>query len=187
MMKTEARETKKEDIENKLKTMGGDMLKIEYLENCLKQNQTIDVRKFLHLKVAELYERRLMLNEAAKNIDAAAEISVTFREKIDFYKRGIELHIKHGSYDAADEQFRKALVASNTKEKEELKKFIKDIYFKRANELESMQRNNNAIKIYERLLVFGFVSEEEKKEINAKLAVLYRRVGKIQESMRLGG
>ena len=73
------------------------------------------------------------------------------------------------------------------KEKEELKKFIKDIYFKRANELESMQRNNNAIKIYEKLLVLSFVSEEEKRGINAKLAVLYMRVGKIQESMRLGG
>jgi len=184
---TEAKETKREDIENKLKTIGGDMLKMEYLENCLKQNQTFDVKKFLHVKVADLYERRLMLNDAIKNIDAAAEIAVTFREKIDLYKKEIELAIRHGSYDAAEASFKKAIAAASSTERDDIRKYLKNVYFARANELEKMQKNNNAIKIYERLLIFGFVSEEEKKQINAKLAVLYGRVGKIQESMRLGG
>ena len=47
---TEAKETKREDIENKLKTIGGDMLKMEYLENCLKQNQTFDVNASTSIK-----------------------------------------------------------------------------------------------------------------------------------------
>lgn len=187
MMKTEARETTREEIENKLKTIGGDMLKIEYLENVLKQNQTFDIKKFANVKLAELYEKRLMLKEAAKNLDAAAEIAVTFREKIDLYKKQIEVCVNHGSLDAAEEAFRKAIVASNEPEKRELRDYLKSVYFKRAEELERMQKNSNAIKIYEKLLPLGFVSEEEKRKINSKLAVLYRRVGKILESMRLGG
>jgi len=150
---TEAKETKREDIENKLKTIGGDMLKMEYLENCLKQNQTFDVKKFLHVKVADLYERRLMLNDAIKNIDAAAEIAVTFREKIDLYKKEIELAIRHGSYDAAEASFKKAIAAASSTERDDIRKYLKNVYFARANELEKMQKNNNAIKIYERLLI----------------------------------
>lgn len=184
---TDAKESKREDIDNRLKTIGGDMLKMEYLENCLKNNSTFDIKKFIHIKLAELYEKRLMLSDAAKNIDAAAEISPTYREKTDLYKKEVEILAKHGSLDSAEAAFKKAIAAANTKEREEIKKYFKDVYFSRALELEKMQKNNNAIKFYERLLVFGFVSELEKKNINAKLAVLYRKVGKITESMRLGG
>lgn len=184
---TEARETKKEEIEAKLKFIGGDMLKIEYLENCLKKPITFDVRKFVYLKLAELYEARVMFNEAAKNVDGAAEISITFRDKMELYMRAASLLIKHGSYDAADKAFEKALVCANSREREELKKSLKEFYMTRAKDFESMKKFNNAIKIYEKLLIYGFVNKEEKQEINKKLALLYSRVGKIREAMKLEG
>ncbi|MFH1248652.1 MAG: hypothetical protein V1660_00680 [archaeon] len=187
MARTEAKENTREAIESKLKTIGGDMLKLEYLENILKSNQTFDIKKFAHMHLAEIYERRLMLGEAAKNIDAAAEIAPTFNERIVLYKKSIEINVKHGSYDAAENSLKKAVTNASTKEKDELKKHFKDICLKRASELETIQRNNNAIKIYERLLTLSFVSDAEKQQINSKLAGLYRRVGKIVESMRLGG
>jgi tetratricopeptide (TPR) repeat protein len=187
MALTEAKENTREAIESKLKTIGGDMLKLEYLENILKSNQTFDIKKFSHMKLADIYEKRLMLGEAAKNIDAAAEISPTFKEKIDLYKKSIEINVKHGSYDVAENSLKKAITNASIQEKEQLKKHFKDICLKRASELEAMQRNNNAIKIYERLLPLSFVSDAEKQQINSKLAVLYRKVGKIVESMRLGG
>jgi tetratricopeptide (TPR) repeat protein len=184
---TEAKETKKEEIEAKLKVIGGDMLKIEYLESCLKRLITFDVRKFVYLKLAELYEAKLMFNEAARNVDGAAEISITFREKMELYMKAAELLIKHCSYDAAEKSFEKAMVCSNSREREILKKKFKDMFFARAKEFETAKKFNNAIKIYEKLLIYGFVGEEEKKEINKKLAVLYGKVGKIQEAMRLEG
>ncbi len=187
MVWTEAKETKKEEIEAKLKVIGGDMLKIEYLENCLKKPITFDVRKFVYLKLAGLYEEKLMFNEAARNVDGAAEISITFREKMELYMKAAELLIKHCSYDAAEKSFEKAMVCGNFRERGILKEKFKDMFFVRVKEFETAKKFNNAIKIYEKLLIFGFVSEEEKKEINMKLAVLYSKVGKIQEAMRLEG
>lgn len=184
---TQAKESKKEDIESRLKTIGGDMLKIEYLENCLKQPLTLDVRKFVHLQVAQLYEGKLMYAEAAKNLNGAAEISVTFREKMELYMKEAGMYVTHGSYDKADEAFGKALACGNTKEKEELKKRIKEIYLSKAREFERLNRLNNAIKIYEKVRVHSYVSEDEKRAINAKLIPLYNKVGKIQEAMRLEG
>lgn len=184
---TEAKETRKEEVEAKLKVIGGDMLKIEYLENCLKKQIIFDVRKFVYMRLAELYEGRLMFNEAARNVDGAAEISITFREKMDLYMKAAELLIRHGSYDAAEKSFEKAMICCNLREREVLKKKFKDMFLARAKEFETAKKFNNAIRIYEKLLIFGFVDEEEKKDINKKLAVLYSRVGKIQEAMRLEG
>ena len=181
---TEAKESKKEDIEARLRTIGGEMLKIEYLENCLKQTLDLSVRKFVHLTLAELYDKRLMLTEAAKNMQGAAEIAVTFREKMDYYMKEVGLLIRHGSFDKADEAFSKALACGNSREKEELKAQIKNFYMKRAAEFELEKKNNSSIKVYEKLLRVAYVPEEEKKQINKKLAILYGRVGKIQEAMR---
>ena len=49
------------EIEAKMKTVGGDMIKIEYLENCLKQMIPNDVKRFCHLKLADLYSSKLIL------------------------------------------------------------------------------------------------------------------------------
>jgi tetratricopeptide (TPR) repeat protein len=184
---TEAKETKKEDIEAKLKSIGGDMLKIEYLENCLKKQSTFNIRKFVYLKLAELYQTRLMWNEAAKNVDGAAEISITFRDKMELYMKATFLLIKHGSYYDADKQFEKALACASSREKEQLKKTYKEYYLERGKEFESLKKLNNAIKVYEKLIMQGFINESEKKEINAKLVILYGKVGKVRDAMRLEG
>ena len=184
---TQGKETTKEAIEAKLKIIGGDMLKIEYLENSLKQQLAFDVRKFVYMKVAEVYEMKLMFNEAAKNMDGAAEVSNTYKEKRENYIREAELWIKAVQYDRADEATGKALASSNTGEKADVKKRIKDFYAQKAKEFENMNKNNNAIKVYEKLVSYSFVPEEEKRQINQKLAKLYARVGKVQDAMRLEG
>jgi tetratricopeptide (TPR) repeat protein len=182
---TEAKETKKEEIEAKVKVIGGDMLKLEYLENCLKKPLTFDVRKYVYMELAKLYEARLMFNEAARNISGAAEISITFKDKMQLYMQTANLLIRHGSYDVADKAFEKALVCANMREKNELKKKFKEMYMQRAKEFEDANKFNNAIRIYEKLPVFGFVNEEEKRQINTRLIGLYNKVGKIQEAMKL--
>ena len=184
---TEAKERTKEAIENKLKIIGGDMLKIEYLENCLKQQLTFDLRKFAHIQLADIYKRGLMFGEAAKNMGGAAEISSTYREKKDNYVGEAELWIKAVQYEKADEAAGKALACCNSQEKDEVKQKMKQVYFEKAKEFENMNKNNNSIKIYERLLTYSYINDEDKKQINAKLAKLYARVGKVQEAMRLEG
>ena len=70
-------------------------------------------------------------------------------------------------------------------EKEQLKKTYREYYLERVKGFESLKKYNNAIKVYEKLLMFGFVSGEEKMEISSKLAVLYGKVGKVREAMQL--
>ncbi|MFH0831277.1 MAG: hypothetical protein V1886_00185 [archaeon] len=126
-----------------------------------------------------------MFNEAARNVEGAAEVAVTFRDKMEMHMKAARLLVKHGSYYDADKQFEKALACANSREREQLKQTYKEFYMEKAKEFESLKRMNNAIKVYEKLLMYGFVSNEEKQAINSKLAVLYSKVGKVQDAMRL--
>ncbi|MBI5149093.1 hypothetical protein HZA33_05425 [Candidatus Pacearchaeota archaeon] len=184
---TEGKETTKEAIEARLKVIGGDMLKIEYLENCVKNSQTLDVRKFILVKLAEQYEKKLMHAEAAKQMDGAASIAVTFKEKMDLYMLATELYIKHGDYFKADEAFKKSLACANSREKVDLKSRVKMNYINKVREFERAQRFNNAIKILEKLFSMNILTETEKQAETKKLAFFYSKVGRIPEAMKLGG
>jgi hypothetical protein len=67
----------KSEIEEKLADKG-DFVQIDYLTNFLKETMTLDMKKFVFTKLAELYEKTGMLEEAAKNHDDAALISIPF-------------------------------------------------------------------------------------------------------------
>ncbi|MEK6820672.1 MAG: hypothetical protein AABX71_03090, partial [Nanoarchaeota archaeon] len=133
------------EIENKLGLMS-DFLKMEYLESCLKQHVDFDVKRFCNTKLADLYETRNMFSEAARNMSAVAEISSTFREKMNAYIKEVELWIRAGYYDRADEAFRKALACGNLREKEEMKTAVKELYKKQAEAYEKANRNSSALK-----------------------------------------
>jgi tetratricopeptide (TPR) repeat protein len=171
-------EKNRQEVEAKLRMMS-DFLKMEYLESCMKQNSSLDVKKFCHQKLSELYEGRNMLAEAARNMSSAAEMAATFSEKIQAYIKETELWIKATQYDRADEAFRKALASGNTREKEEMKKSILDLYRKQAAEYEKAKRNSNALKIYEKLV--EMVPESERRDVKLKLLDLYKALGKIRE------
>jgi len=183
-MTTKVEEQTKPEIEKKLGMMS-DFLKIEYLENCLKQQTLMDVRKFVHQELSKLYEKKAMYFEAAKNMERAAELAVTFKDKMQDYLKEAELFIKAARYDHADDAVSKALACGNASEKDGMKQAIKLLYMKQAEVYEKAMRNNNAAKIYEKLFSFSFLSETEKAMIKEKLYFLYQKLGKVSEMMSL--
>ena len=180
----QVREKTRQEIEQKLSMMS-DFLKMEYLENCLKQQSTFDVKRFCHENLSVLYDKRNMFAESAKHMNIAAEISATFKDKMQNYMKEVELWIKSNQYDRVDEAFTKALACGNTKEKEEMKAALKELYFKQAKAFEKAQRNSNAMKVYEKILRMNLANEAEKAEIREKLLSLYQKLGKIREYMML--
>lgn len=174
-------ETTKEDIEEKSKKMS-DFLKMEYFESCLKQNHeaSFEIRKYVNTQLANLYEKRSMFLEAAKNMNSLADIATTFNEKRLAFIRAIELYIKAGTYDRADDTFKKAMACANVVEKEDIKQQVKIWYKQQAESFEKLQKNGNALKAYEKLYTLDLV-EAEKQETKQKLLALYNRLGKIRE------
>ena len=183
MVSTKAGEKTVPEIESKLKLVGGDLVKIEYLENCLKQIVPNDVARFCHLKLAELYQLRLMLTLAIKHMDAAAEAATTNKDKIDLYLKEITLMIKVGDYMTIDRPFKKAMASANNMEKELIKKHLKAEFFNQASEYEKKQTNRKAVEIYERIMDLSVVTDDERKDIMKRLAVLNNKLGRIRESM----
>lgn len=171
-------------IENKLKTMS-DFLKMEYLEECSKQNIDLNIKRFCNQELSKLYTGRNMFSEAAKNISSVAEMAATYKEKINAYMAEAELWIKSGDYEMAEEAFRKSLAYGNTKEKQEMKEAFKALFLKQALMHEKANKNSNALKIYEKLL--HMADDKEKLEIKKKILPLYGKLGKIREYTLLKG
>lgn len=172
-------EKSRQEIETKLNQMS-DFLKMEYLEACCKQKREFDIKRFCNMKLAELYEKRNMFSEAAKNASAAAEMAATFNEKMQSYMKEVELWIKAGYYENVDGAFKKALASGNAKEKEEMKNALKGFFKKQAEAYEKALRRENALKIYNRLVELAS-NEQEKLEVKRKILDLYKSLGKIRE------
>ena len=185
MARTESHEKTIPEIGARLKAIGGDMLKIEYLENCLKQQLANDARKWVHMNVADLYSIRLMYFEAAKNLDGAADCAVTYKDKMQILFSEAKMWIKSADYSKVHESFKKALACANDREKEILKAQLKQEYLAVAEKFEKSSRNNNAIKVYDELRVLNLLSPDEKDIVNTKLVALYTKVGRIREAMQL--
>ncbi len=171
-------EKTRQEIEAKSSQMS-DFLKMEYLESCIKQHREFDIKRFCNVKLAELYEKRNMFSEAARNSAAAADMAVTFKEKIDAYLKETELWIRAGIYERADESFRKALASGNSQEKYEAKRAVKEYYKKQAGIYEKAGKSTNALKAYLKLI--EMTEDAEKTEVKKKILALYSRLGKIKE------
>jgi len=172
------------EIEAKMKIVGGDMIKIEYLENCLKQPLPNDVKRFCHLKLADLYSSKLMFKLAAKNIDFAGECATTYKDKINYFMKEIEYLMKDEDYLFIEKAFKKAFNCAANSEKKILEAQLKKAFITRAEEYEKKGKRNAAIKIYEKFCERHYTTQDEKKEIMAKLADLYSKTGKVREAMK---
>lgn len=183
MVSTKITSSSVAEIESKLKTYFGDMVKIEFLENCLKQPMPNDAQRYCHLKLADLYAAKLMYAGAAKNMDLAADCATTYRDKIDFYMKEITLYIKAGDYLFLDKPFKKALASANPQEKEMVKNYLKLALMSQAEEFEKKCRRLNAVQVYERLMNMPIINETEKRMIIEKIGKLYSSAGKIREAV----
>ena len=174
----------RKEIEEQL-TIMNPFLQLEFLEKKLKEAKTFDVKRFIHLKLAEIYEGKKMITEAARNMENAAEIGITVKEKKEDYLKAVELYTISGDYEKAELVLKKALGCGDEKEKEEMKLVRKNILISLAEKAEKDGMRNNALKIYEHL--FRISSDVEKRFLKEKLIELYEKLGKMREASSLRG
>lgn len=186
MASTKAVESTVPAIEAKLKTFGGDMVKIEFLENCLKQiGLANDAKRFCHIRLSESYAYRLMWPLAAKNMDSAADCATTYKDKIVYYSKAITLWLKVNDFLMIDKAFKKAMMCGNTnQEKQAIKDTLKKEMMTLAGEYEKKNKRSNAALLYERLMEMPITTDAEKKDLMAKVAGLNSKLGRLKEAIR---
>ena len=172
------------EIDRKLKTYIGDMVKIEYLENCLKTMIPNDASRFCHIKLSELYSGRLMYGPAAKHLDSAADTAVTYKDKIEFYMKEVIYLIKMNDYLMIDKAYKKALMLANNNEKIMVKDSLKKLLLDQAVEYDKKNQRSKSAQIYERLIEMPILNDEERKELMTKLAGLNSKLGRLKDAVR---
>ena len=158
----------------------GDFVQIDYLSNFLKGELPIDVKRFVAVKLAEIYARRKLYANAAKMYNVASISSVAFTEKIKLHMREAEMFVKAGEYIYADEAMKKAMSQANANQKSEIYFVIKEFYKKQAEQYEKELRRAHAARIYEKLMEMN-ISELERNEVKKRLLSLYEKLGKVKE------
>lgn len=175
----------KSDIEKELATKGK-YVQIDYLTRFLKEQLGTDIKKFVFLKLAELYESTDMLIESAKYYNNASVMSVTFSEKINYFTKEAEMYIKAGDFVKADNAMKKAMTEAPALKKQEIYNKIKTFYKNQAQICEKNMKKGQATRVYERLIEMK-ISDDEKREFTNKLLELYEKLGKIREYSALKG
>jgi hypothetical protein len=169
----------KSEVEKEL-SKEGDFVQIDHLSAFLKEDIPTDIRKFAMLKIAEIYEKKMMFGEAAKIYNNLSLLSIPFKEKIANHIKEAGMHIKGGYFREADAATQKAMNQANTFEKNDIMFNIKQFYKKQAETYEKEMRRTNASRLYEKLLELS-TTEAERKEVRTKLLGLYEKLGKFRE------
>ena len=176
-------EISRRDIEARMNSMG-DFVKMDYLLSCLKKNNDFETRKFIFLKLSELYEARKIYFEAGRMLQNAATIDISSIKKIDYYTGAAALFIQGGKLDDADSAFEKAMAVSNLEQKEKINLKKVECYKIQAKLLLAKDKRNSAMLMFERLLRLN-LQEEDKKETQRNLLDLYNKLGKVKEYIAL--
>ena len=172
-------ELSKSDVEMQISGKG-EFVQIDNLNILLKQRLHRDTKKFIYLKLVEIYNKRKMFNDVAKMYEGLAGICIAFSEQIKNHIKATEYYIQAGFFDKADYSMRKALNEANSVEKNEINFTVKDFYKRQAEEYERELKRNHATKIYEKLLEMS-ITDQERKEIKEKLMELYEKLGRLKE------
>lgn len=175
-------ERNKKEIEEKASKMSS-FLKMEYLENCLKKFTDVEILRYCYAELSKLYEGNVMYTEAIKYIAKYQEVAISPRDKLQAYVREIELLIKSGSYDRVEYCYSRLSQTATPKELYEIETKIITLYKAEAQKFEKTNKNSLAIKVYEKLL--KLVKDSEKLEVKKKLLVLYKRLGRVRESLEI--
>ncbi|MBW6442561.1 hypothetical protein K0A97_02135 [Patescibacteria group bacterium] len=172
----------KREIEKNLEGKG-DYIQLDYLNRFLKESSSIDMKKFIFLKLAEVYEKIGMLSESAKNYGKAGTLSLTFSEKMKYYVKEAERYIMSNDFQKTEAAMKKAMNEANSIEKEEIYLTIKDFYKTQAEKFLEGNKLFHAVKIYEKLLEMN-ASEKEKEGFKEKISNINERLG--GKKVRLG-
>ncbi|MFA5019783.1 MAG: hypothetical protein WC533_01650 [Candidatus Pacearchaeota archaeon] len=173
----------KEEIETSIRGKD-DFIKIDYLNRTLERADSFEAKKYIFLTLAGIFESKNMLKEAVRKISAAADISTTFKEKMNLYMKEAELYIRIGDFNLSEVSFRKAHSFGNNLERADLKVQYVNLFRIWAKKFELENKSRTALKIYEKLISLP-QGEEQKMEVKAKLIEIYERLGMIREASSL--
>lgn len=173
----------KSEIENALQNKG-DFVRIDHLSRFIKENLSMDKKKFVYEMLADIYEKKGMYTSAAKLHNGIAMICIGFSEKIKHYVKEAELYIKGGFLELADNAVKNALSEATQNERDNILRSIKEFYIKQAGAYEKSMRRAQAVKIYEKLLHMD-ISASEKEDVKKRLIVIYEKLGKVKEYFSL--
>ncbi|MDD5012514.1 MAG: hypothetical protein PHQ66_02625 [Candidatus Nanoarchaeia archaeon] len=177
------KEMTKVEIEKELAGKG-DYVLIDNITRFAKESIPTDIRKFIYVKLAEIYEKRNMFADAADIYGKLAEISVPQAEKGNYFVKETENYIRAGFFDKADMAIKKIITVVKATERPKIMLSIKEFYKNQAANYEKEKRRSFAVKTYEKLLTLN-ISDAEKDEINKKLLGLYKELGMIGQYMAL--
>ncbi|MFA5723490.1 MAG: hypothetical protein WC979_04505 [Candidatus Pacearchaeota archaeon] len=175
-------EKNKKEIEERALKMS-EFLRMEYLENCLKKFTDVEILRYCYSELSRLYERNVMYTEAIKYIAKFQEVAISPRDRLQAYIREIELLIKSGAYDRVEYCYSRLAQSATPKEIYEIETKIITLYKIEGQKFEKTNKNSLAIKVYEKLL--KLVKDSEKTEVKKKLLVLYKKLGRVRESLEI--
>ena len=162
----------------------GDFVKIDLLGRLLHENIPNATRKFVFLKLGEIYERASMFFDSASSYEKAETLSSSPGEKKTLLVKSAQLYIRAGDFNRTDGLIRNAISEVNNFEKKDIYDGIKKFYIYTAEMSEKSRKLGDAVKLYEKILTME-LSDSEKKQVREKLMFLYNKLGKIREYMVL--
>ncbi|MAG07718.1 hypothetical protein CMI46_02785 [Candidatus Pacearchaeota archaeon] len=161
-----------------------DFIKIDYLNRYLKRADSLEMKRFLLLHLAAANENKGLLNDAIRNVSAAGDVSITFREKRDLYMKEVALWIKIGDFMMAEKAFHKALGYGSEIEKVDMQNLYEDSFRAIGKSYMDGDKLRKALEIYEKLFAITKVNRR-KMEVKEKLLELYEKLGRGREYDRL--
>ena len=179
------REKNIEEIKEKLRSINTDLNKIGYMESAVREpGFSFEIKRFLWGNLSELYQRRKMLERAAKAMANKAGVEITIKDKVESYLVAGELYARLGKIEDADEMFTRAGRDASFEIKEKVRLARKNIYRVCAKELEKSGKRAGTIRYYERLIKMD-LENIEKEEIKRKLLSTYQSLGMFREAKLL--
>lgn len=169
----------KSEIEKELRGKG-DFVQIDYLNRYIAQKPSLHEKKFVFMKLIEIYTAKKMFSDVAKMYRNLSLLALSSQEKADYLINEVKAHIQSGRFDEADSVMRRAMEEVPTIKKIKIYDDIKNFYKNLAEQYEKESRRSYAAKVYEKLLNMR-INEQEKSEIKNKLLTLYDQLGKFRE------
>lgn len=167
----------KKEIETLLQDKG-EFIQIDYLNRFLNESLSLDNKKFVFLKLAQLYKKLKMPEKAAREYRNAAMVSITFSDKINFIVEEAKMHILSGNFEKVDDAKKRAISQANSVQKKEIIEKINEAYIDQAKIYEKDLKKVHEAKIYEKIIKEPSLNDIKKKEIKERLFFLYDKLGK---------
>ena len=169
----------KSEIEREI-AGAGTFVQIDHLTRFLKEPLTMEMKKFVYQKLADIYEKTNMFKESGKMYSNMADLSITFVEKIKHHMKSVETYVKGGDVVEAENAMKKAMAEGNSVQREDVYQQTLKIYKNQAELFETNNKRANALQIYEKLSEMR-IGETERTRVREKLKVLYEQLGKRKE------